>query len=336
MAKVFQYIFLGLIFWCAIVQAESIKPVTVRFPAMGTEFVFIIYPPSDGLMEEDIRNLCSPAIEAIQQLEKHISHYLTHNDVYRLNQSAGMGPVVVHRDVFEAIQLSKLYWERTGGAFDPTVGPLLELWGFYRKKNGQIPTKHEVQSVLTKVGMDKVKIHKENSAVELTVPGMRLDFGGIGKGMALDRAGRVLRAQGIRRGILHSGTSTVLALEPPPDAQGWKIAIRSPYNREEHIEQFTICNESLSTSSISEQYLQHNGKKYGHIFDPTTGMPVENRILSTTVIAQTATETDALSTAFFVMDTDKTIEYCKRFPKVKVFLVEEGENNSLKKEYINF
>lgn len=301
---------------------------------MGTEFAFIIYPPTDGMLEEDIRNLCEPAIEAIKRLEKHISHYLPDNDLARLNQSAGLGAVKVNSDLFEVIRWSKLYWEQTDGAFDPTVGPLLELWGFFQKNRDTIPSNDEIAETLKKVGMDKVKLNEENQTVELTVSGMRLDFGGIGKGLALDRAARILKEQGVKSAVLHAGTSSIIALDPPPNQTGWKIGIRSPYNKSEQIEEFEICNESLSTSSISEKYLERKGKKYGHIFNPKTGLPVDNKIISSTVITKSATESDALSTSFFVMDIDKTKEYCKKFPNLKVFLVLES-NNKLDKFYIN-
>ncbi len=301
---------------------------------MGTEFVFILYPPSEGMLEEDVRNLCEPAINAIYRLEKHISHYLIDNDLSSLNKSAGLGPVKVNSDLFEVIRWSKQYWERTEGAFDPSVGPLLDLWGFYRKNREDIPTESEINETLKKVGMNKVKINVEEQSVELTVPGMRLDFGGIGKGLALDRAKTILKEQGIKSGILHAGTSSIVAIGIPPNQAGWKIGIRSPYNKNEIIEEFLICDESLSTSSVSEQYLERKGRKYGHIFNPKTGMPVENSIVSSTVICKTATESDALSTSFFVLNVDKTKEYCRKFPDVKVFLVSEI-NNKLDKQYIN-
>ncbi len=330
-----QVILFLLIFSLSSIQyGDTTQPVTVRFPAMGTEFVFIIYPPSEDMMEEDIRNLCEPAITAIYRLEKHISHYIPDNDLARLNQSAGSGPFKVNSDLFEVIRWSKLFWERTEGAFDPSVGPLLDLWGFSGKEKEDIPSEQEIAEVLKKVGMDKVKIDADRQTVELTVPGMRLNFGGIGKGLALDRAKTILKEQGIKSGILHAGTSSIVAIGTPPDKLGWKIGIRSPYNKDETIGEFLINDESLSTSSLSEQFLQRKGKKYGHIFDPKTGFPVNNSIVSSTVICKTATESDALSTSFFVLDIEKTKEYCKKFPDLKVFLVSEN-NNKLDKQYIN-
>lgn len=286
------------------------------------------------MLEEDVRNVCEPAINAIYRFEKHISHYLPGNDLARLNQSAGSGAVKVNNDLLEVICWSKQYWERTKGAFDPSVGPLLDLWGFYRKNREDIPSENEINEALKKVGMDKVRINVDERTVELTVPEMRLDFGAIGKGLALDRAKTILKEQGIKSGILHAGTSSIVAIGTPPKQTGWKIGIRSPYNKNETIEEFLINDESLSTSSVSEQYLERKGRKYGHIFNPKTGMPVENNIINSTVICKTGTESDALSTSFFVLGIEKTKEYCKKFPDVKVFLVSES-NNKLDKQYIN-
>jgi len=316
------------------VYSETKQPVTIQFPAMGTEFAFIIYPPSNNMLEEDVRNLCEPAINAVHRLEKHISHYMTDNDLARLNQSAGSGPVKVNSDLFEIIRWSKKFWEQTEGAFDPSVGPLLDLWGFYKKNREDIPSDSEISDILKKVGMDKVKINIEEQSVELITPGMRLDFGGIGKGLALDRAKTILEEQGIKSGILHAGTSSIVAIGLPPNQTGWKIGIRSPYNKNETLEEFFICDESLSTSSVSEQFLERKGKKWGHIFNPKTGFPVNNNIISSTVICKTATESDALSTSFFVLGIEKTKKYCKKFPNLKVFLISEI-NNKLDKQYIN-
>ncbi|MCX8065594.1 MAG: FAD:protein FMN transferase [Candidatus Hydrogenedentes bacterium] len=321
-----------------VIRADEVSgaPVRISFPAMGTEFEFILYPPEKDLLEEDVRNLCAPAIDVVYKLEKHISHYLEDNDLAKLNKSAGMGKLSINYDLFEAFSLSKIFWERTGGAFDPTVGPLLELWGFRGKERLEPPSETEINEVKKRVGFEKVRLDDKGYYVELTVPGMKVDFGGIGKGMALDRAGKILRDIGISRALLHSGTSSVLAIGSPPGQRGWKIGIRSPYNRKEEIESIEINDESLSTSSLSEQFLELNGKKVGHIFDPRVGKPVENNVLSVTVVAQSASETDALSTAFFVLGKEKTIEYVRKFPEVKVFLIMKGENGQLIKEYINF
>lgn len=318
-------------------EEESLRvPVKISFPAMGTKFEFIVYVGDGDLLEEDVRNMCSPAIEEIYKLERHISHYMEDNDLARLNNSAGMGKVGVNPDLCESFKLSRVFWERTGGAFDPTVGPLLELWGFRGKPRALPPSDVEIEEIKKRVGFEKVRIDEKGCYVELTVPGMKVDFGGIGKGMALDRAGRILRELGISSALLHSGTSSILAIGSPPGKVGWKIGIRSPYNRGEEVESFEIRDESLSTSSISEQFLEQNGKKFGHIFDPRLGRPVDNGVLSVTVIAKCATETDALSTAFFVLGKDRTIEYCKKFPEVKVFMMLRGnEVNELEKEYIN-
>lgn len=310
-------------------------PVKISFPAMGTKFEFILYPSEEDLMEEDVRNLCASAIEAVQKLEKHISHYRDDNDLALVNKSAGIGKIPVNFDLYEAFRLSQIFWERTGGAFDPTVGPLLELWGFRGKPREFPPTESEISEVKKRVGFEKVRLDDKGCYVELTVPGMKVDFGGIGKGMALDRAGRILREMGITSALLHSGTSSVLAIGSPPGKEGWKIGIRSPYNKNEEVESFVIKDESLSTSSISEQFLEQSGKKIGHIFDPRVGSPVDNNVLSVTVISKYATETDALSTAFFVLGKDETIKYCKKFPEVKAFMILKGENNKLIKEYIN-
>lgn len=314
---------------------EASTPATVRHAAMGTEFVFVLYPPSADMQDEEVMHLTDTAFDAIDQLERHISTWIPNSDVSRLNQRAAEGPVAVKTDLLEVLLSAKRYYEESEGVFDVTVGPLLDLWGFY-KGRGHLPTEEEMKEALAKVGLSKVIIDEKAETVRFTCSGMRLDFGGIGKGLALDRAAQILKQQGVKRALLHAGTSTVVGLGKPPEASGWTVRIRSPYNEStEHVDEVQISNESLSTSSSSEQFMELDGKKYSHIFDPRTGMPVEQEILSATAIAATGAQSDALSTAFFVMGLEKTRSYCKAHPEVRAILV-VPDGDGLKPVRINF
>ena len=314
---------------------EASTPATVRHAAMGTEFVFILYPPSTDMQNEEVMHLSETAFDAIDQLERHISAWIPDSDVSRVNQHAAEGPVTIRADLLEVLLSAQRYYKESDGVFDVTVGPLLDLWGFY-KGQGHLPAEEEMKEALAKVGLNKVVVDERAETVRFTCPGMRLDFGGIGKGLALDRAAQILKQQGVKRAILHAGTSTVVGLGKPPDASGWTVRIRSPYNEsKEHVDEVQISNESLSTSSSSEQFMELDGKKYSHIFDPRTGMPVEQGILSATAIAPTGTQSDALSTAFFVMGLEKTRSYCKAHPEVRAILV-VPDGAGLKPVRINF
>ncbi len=317
-------------------ELQEARPgfVTARHMAMGTEFVFTLLPPSPEMGLDDVRRLAETAFEMIDGLERRISNWIPESHISRINQFAGQRPVETTQEMIALLQTCRRFHRESGGAFDVTVGPLLDLWGFYRNE-GVIPDDAAIQEALVKVGMDKVEIDEEQQLVRFAAPGMRIDFGGIGKGLALDRAAYILREQGVKSAILHGGTSTVVVIGAPPDGSNWKVRVRSPYNEiSEYLDEVLIRNESLSTSSGSEKFFEIEGQRYCHIFDPHTGRPVEG-VLSVTAIAPTGVESDALSTAFFVMGLEKTKAYCRAHPEVRaVFVVSDGD--ALKPVRINF
>lgn len=309
---------------------------TLRHQAMGTEFVFILYAPSPDMFPEDVRNLAAPALDAIDALEQRISTWIPDSETSRVNARAAEEPVKVGPELLRLLLRAKRLHRETQGAFDVTVGPLLELWGFYTQQ-GHFPSKEELDSALKRVGMAHVQVDETSETVRFTRPEMRLDFGGIAKGLALDRALQILRNQGFTHGALHAGTSTVVALNPPPGGDGWTVRIRNPYNTVEendYLDEVRISEESVSTSSSAERFVELDGKKYSHIFDPRTGQPVRG-VLSATAIAPSGLESDALSTAFFVLGIEGTKAYCKAHPAVRAILV-VSDGGTPKPVRINF
>jgi thiamine biosynthesis lipoprotein len=182
---------------------------------------------------------------------------------------------------------------------------------------------------LDKVRMDKVVVDRAARTVSFRKEGMLLDFGGIGKGWALDRAAEMLRQNQVTAAVLSAGTSSVVAIGAPPNEPGWKVRIRDPYNKDGYLDEVVLRDESLSTSGSYEKFFDLNGKKYCHIFDPHTGRPVEG-MLSATAIAAIGVETDALSTAFFVMGEEKTRQYCRKHSGTRAILVPLASDASLR------
>lgn len=292
---------------------------TFRHEAMGTFFEFTLYAQPGETNTYNIQRVAEEAFAAVDDLERRISNWIPDSQISYVNNHAHEAPVPVAPDVAALVQASKRYYEATDGAFDVTVGPLIALWGFYRGE-GRLPNETELAEALSKVGMDKVQVDPVKSTVAFTKPGIRIDFGGIGKGLALDVAARMLRDNGVTAAILHGGTSSVYAMGAPPGAAGWTVRIRDPYNGGEWVDEVVLRDECLSTSGSYEKFFELDGKKYCHIFDPRTGTPVEG-MLSATAIAPGGTESDALSTAFFVMGLKKTEDYCRNHPGLRAVLV---------------
>ena len=310
--------------------AEGALPaVHMTHRAMGAEFDFVLVGDSPRTDRDALTYAGEAAFEAIDRLERRISNWIEESPVSVMNRRAAEGPVVVDPDVFGLLELSRRFYDDTGGVFDVTVGPLLALWGFYGKE-GAPPTPEQLAAARESVGMHRVELDPAARAVRFTRPGMRVDFGGIGKGLALDRAAGILRQNGVSRARLHSGTSTIVVLGTPPASKTWGVEITWPFEDPEKkrppVAEVEIApGESLSTSGASERYVEMDGKRYAHIFDPRTGRPVDTNIRSATAIAPTGAESDALSTAFFILGEDAVRAYCAKHPAVRALLVVERE-----------
>jgi thiamine biosynthesis lipoprotein len=307
---------------------------TVTHAAMGTEFSFTLYAREGDTGTDAVVQIAEEAFGAIDALEARISRWRPDSQTSYLNNRAAKEAVRVAPDIRDLIVYAEQVYEESGGAFDPTVGPLIQLWGFY-KGEGRLPTDDELGEALSKVGMDKVVVDESERTVRFKMDGIMLDFGGIGKGLALDRAAQALRDYGVTSAVLHAGTSSVVAIGAPPGEAGWTVRIRNPYNQEEYIDEVVLRDESLSTSGSYEKFFELDGKKYCHIFDPRTGRPVEG-ILSATVLAETGTMTDALSTAFFVMGEDTVRDYCGDHPEIRAVIVPMPDDDKPEPRRINF
>jgi thiamine biosynthesis lipoprotein ApbE len=304
---------------------ESPARLELAHEAMGATFELVLYAPAAGIGQEEMRPTAEAVWRDIDGLESRISNWRSDSLASRVNREAATQPVSLNDDLTALLQTAKRLHDDTGGAFDPTVGPLLEVWGFYTK-NIQRPTDEALKQALDCVGLEHVFLDAERQTVRFDNPCVRLDFGGIGKGLAADRAGSLLREQGYRDALINAGTSTVLALGTPPGHDGWTVNVGQPYNRQgAPLDTVTLRDESLSTSAAFEDRLEIEQKRYGHILDPRTGWPVDDTVLSATAIAPLAIDSDALSTAFFVLGLEGTRAYCRAHPEVRAIMVLEED-----------
>lgn len=254
---------------------------------MGTEFTLHL-PATDTPAVEPI---ASALREETHRLERQLSLYLPDSEICYLNMHAHQQPVRVEPELFQLLQRCKSLYALTEGAFDPTVTPLLRLWGFI---DGQfrVPAPEAIAHALERVGMDLVLLEPEGRWVYYALSGVELSFGAIGKGWAVAHAVRILRELEVSAALLDAGGSTLYALGAPPDADGWRI--RLPDGGE------TILRDvALSVAGDTEQHFEVHGVRYGHILDPRTGYPAPPRP-PVWVVGDDPTLCDALSTALYV------------------------------------
>ncbi len=300
------------------VYAEPLKE-TFTHAAMGTEFQFTLYARPGDAGTDDIRRIADEAFDIVDDLDNRISVWKNDSQISFVNHHAAQEPVKAAPDIIDLLGYCKTVCQESGGAFDITVGPLIKCWGFY-KGEGVLPTDDALHEALASVGMDKVSLNTIARTISFAKPGILLDFGGIGKGLALDRAAQALREHGVKDAALNAGSSSIIAMGAPPGEPGWEVRIRDPYNDDHCLDEIVLHDESLSTSGNYEKFFEIDGKKYCHIFDPHTGKPVDG-MLSASAIAPTGMQTDALSTTFFVMGEAKVRAYCAAHKNARAIII---------------
>jgi thiamine biosynthesis lipoprotein len=265
---------------------------------MGTRFEIVLCGEDD---ESHLRAAGEGALDEIERVEGLLSIYQPDSAISQLNARAAGGWVNTHPEVFALLKRALELSRETGGAFDISVLPLLRAWGFVGG-GGHTPDPAEVCAARALVGCEHVALDSETCSVRYDRAGVGLDLGAIGKGYALDVAVGLLRESGVTSALLHGGTSTVTAIGCPDDKDAWLVAIRDPESKDGILETVSLGDgAALSVSGAHGKcFTGADGGMYGHVLDPRTGAPARAAKLAA-VIAPTATEADALSTAVLVL-----------------------------------
>jgi thiamine biosynthesis lipoprotein len=301
------------------VEAETmLLRLSRRAMATTFEVVFPIGTPDALVMGE-------AALDLIDALEDQLTVYRDHSEVCRLNRLAPVGAVGVEERLFGLLEQAAQIATETGGAFDITAGALIKAWGFFRGPR-RVPSDAERAEAMGQVGMRWVELRPQERAVRFLRPRLEMNLGAVGKGYALDRVAEMLAEKWKNpAGLLQGGFSSVYARGcPPGNRRGWPVTIRHPWERERRFAQVWLRDRALGTSAATFQYLEYNCQKLGHVLDPRTGWPASG-IASASVLAPTAAEADALSTAFFVGGIECARRYCEVHPEVGAILLPEGD-----------
>lgn len=249
----------------------------------------------DGSSPEQIRDA---VFYEIERLEKLLSRTERASDIYRVNSFAGLEPVKVSRETLFLAALALQYAEISAGAFDPTIGPFIDSWGFLDQEF-RLPPEEEIRQLLPLINYRKIIIDHSDATIFLPDKGMVLELGGIAKGYIVDRAAAVLKSLNVKRAFINAGGDITL-IGSRPDGQGWKIGVRHPRDDKSIIAALSVSDSAVVTSGDYQRYFEKDGVSYHHIIDPQSGRPA-GKLASVTIVASTAAEADALSTAVFVL-----------------------------------
>lgn len=305
-------------------QVADIAVLRASRSAMATEFEVLLPFGSPNAQPTAVA-----ALDLIDDLEDQLSVFRDHSEISRLNGSAADGPVEVEPRLFDLVEFAAHVTRQTQGAFDIATGALTKAWGFYRRE-GRVPTPSERSLAMSQTGIRFVVLDRERRTIRYLRNGLEINLGGIGKGYALDRAAERLKHEhGTGSALLHGGLSSVRTIgAPPAQSRGWPVAIRHPWERERKLGTLYVTDAAVGTSAATFQFFEYNGRKLGHLLDPRTGWPAEG-VDQVSVLAPTAAEADALSTAFYVLGVEPTSRFCQTRPDVGVVMLPAGQDRPI-------
>ena len=297
--------------------ARDAEPFVKQTFVMGTRGTITIY----GLSDEDAEAAAADAVREMHRIESVMSTWKEESEISKINRDARGKPVKLSSELFLLLNKASLFSKMTGGAFDVTAMPVVKLWGF-QGGEPKLPSDKEIADAIKKVGWRKMVLDAADTTVTL-YGGVTIDLAGIGKGYAVDRCVGILRDHGAVSALVDLG-GNMFAIGAPPGREAWSIGIRDPEDSGGVIGKLLISDEAVATSGNYENFVVIDGKRYGHIVDPRTGQTVDH-VLGVTVIAPSATQSDALSTGLFVMGPEKSQGIGEIFPGTSAIFALPGD-----------
>lgn len=286
--------------------------------ALGTYYSIIyVGDPQPNLKQE---------VEAIlEEVSQTFSIFDTTSLISRVNRNQ---TVELNEALLSVFRLSQRISKETSGAFDPTLAPLIELWGFGRENQMQLPTQEAIDSVASFVGYEKVSI--VDQTLVKTDPRVQLDFNAIAKGYAVDAVANLLLSRGLINFVVDIGGEVTCRGKKGID-QPWRVGIQVPtLTKDGELATdyaFALYDRSIATSGNYRNYKEEDGVRYSHIVNPLTGRPERSSLLSVSVIAEDCTTADAYATAFMVLGIEKSREILQRDTSLSAHFIyfDEGE-----------
>ena len=268
------------------------------------------------------------ALAEIHKVDDLMSDYKSDSEISLINKDAAKTAVHLSKATYEVLQRSIEFSKLTDGAFDVTVGPLVDLFHTAEKKQ-VAPTKEQISQAKSKVGFEKLKLDDKSKTVQFAIEGMRLDLGGIAKGYAIDKAVEALQTSGAIGGMVDLGGDIRCFGAPPKGRNHWLIGVQNPNLDEDIAERnlvlkLKLANGASATSGDYQQFVLIEGRRYSHIIDRKTGASAQG-LSSVTIIADNATDADVLATAVSVMGAEKGLELIESTSDTEAILILAGK-----------
>ncbi|SHJ09491.1 FAD:protein FMN transferase [Flavobacterium terrae] len=292
---------------------------------MGNRFEISVIGPDENWCTNKI-NL---AIEEIRRIERLLTTFSNESITYQINENAGIKPIEVPDEVFNLIQRCQMISQMTQGAFDISYGGLdKKFWNFDTKMTS-LPDPELAKKSVELINYKNIILDSETKTVFLKKAGMRIGFGGIGKGYAAEMAKKILKENEVKSGIVNA-SGDLSAWGHQENGNPWTIGVADPNHRNEIFSTFNITNTAVATSGNYEKFVMIGNKKYSHTIDPKTGFPVRG-IKSVTIIAQNAEIADALATPVTVMGIEVGMDFINQLKNIGCIIIDDNDKKYFSK-----
>jgi len=330
MARLVYQLLIGFILFTLLTGCQrETTPETLKFAGqtMGTTWSVIMRP---GSAEVDGVVLQQRLQQRLDQINRLMSTYDPVSELSRFNRLVSTDWYPVSEDTARVIAVSQEVSALSGGAFDISVGPLVELWGFgAAQRKESIPTQEQISHNLARVGYKNIELRKEPTAIRKHIPELQIDLSAVAKGYAVDALAEILEQQGFSNYLLEIGGELRISGQRG-DGNPWQIAIEKPLEGEREVAAiFPLTNTALATSGNYRNFFLENGQRYSHTIDPVSGKPVRHKLASVTVLDETCARADALATALMVMGEEKGRQLCEENHIAAYFLIHEKTSTTV-------
>ena len=310
----------GLVAGASALAGCAQRPVARTFggDALGT-FYSVQYKSA---RQVDEQRLHAEVAGVLEDFESELSNWRTNSWISSFNAAPAGVAVPVPEHAFAVLRLCLELAEHSGGRFDPTIGPLVELWGFGTQRHDSIPNAAEIERALQRVGWSKLALDHEHRTLTKTQDGVQLNCSAVAKGYAVDLVATRLRTLGIENHLVNIG-GEIAARGSKPGGAPWMVAVPqpsaagglAPVDRV-----LSLTNRCVATSGHSQRYLESEGQRFTHILDATTGRPVPAGAGSVTVLAPTCALADGLATLALILDEEEmSALLAGHYPEVELF-----------------
>ena len=302
-------------------QSNNYKILLINGLTMGTTYSIKIKTANAAVNKEKIR---ADIEKILLEINQKMSTYIVDSELSVINFSNSLDSNLISDDLFKVISHANTISKTTNGAFDITVGPLVNLWGFGpNKSENKIPSNEEIELIKKNIGYKKIYLNKETTSIKKLHPDLYVDLSGIAKGFAVDKIALYLNSYNLENYLVEIG-GELIAKGTNEDNEVWQIGIENPNNNLAKI--IGLKDIAMATSGDYRNYFEKNGVRYSHTINPNTGKPIKHKLASVTVLDKTAMNADALATAFMVLGPAKTIELANEL-KIGVYLIIKNDEN---------